>query len=178
MNRPRSSTRKPPKIVLTILQRLNLDLGLTIVLSEHRLERVAQFADHICYMPARGESPRVGTPRAMLAQMDLIPPLTQLGKALDWQPLPLTIKESRPFAAQLKTGLVRNERRFVSPSPQTIPPPAVLDIQNLWFQYNGRAVLKKINLQIPRGELVALMGRKRRGQKHSFEKYRGAAQTK
>lgn len=144
--------------VLTILQRLNLDLGLTVILSEHRLERVAQFADHICYLPARGQAPRVGTPREMLAEMALIPPLTQLGKALDWQPLPLTIKESRPFAENLKSQL---ETFFPAPPRAISPPPTahVLDIQNLWFQYGGRAALKKIDLKIPRGQLVALMGR-------------------
>lgn len=144
--------------VLTILQRLNLDLGLTIILSEHRLERVAQFADHICYMPARGQAPRVGTPREMLAEMELVPPLTQLGKALDWQPLPLTIKESRTFAEPLKAHL---KPQPPAPPRRISPPPAktVLDIQNLWFQYGGRVTLKKINLKIPRGRLVALMGR-------------------
>jgi energy-coupling factor transport system ATP-binding protein len=37
--------------VLTALQKLNADLGLTVVLSEHRLERVVQYADRVLYFP-------------------------------------------------------------------------------------------------------------------------------
>ena len=39
--------------VLTALQKLNDDLGLTVVLSEHRLERVVQYTDRVIYMPGR-----------------------------------------------------------------------------------------------------------------------------
>ena len=41
----------------TPLVKLNKDLNLTIVLSEHRLERVVQHADRILYMDADGSSP-------------------------------------------------------------------------------------------------------------------------
>ena len=40
-------------------------------------------------------------PRVMAAQLPLVPPLIELGRKLDWQPLPLTIKEGRAFARRL-----------------------------------------------------------------------------
>src|SRR5690349_8084466 len=98
--------------VLTALQKLNDDLGLTIVLCEHRLERVVQYADRVLYFPSHEEAkangflaplsappqPLLGPPRDVLAQSQMAPPLVRLGQALDWSPLPLTIKEARRFA--------------------------------------------------------------------------------
>src|SRR3712207_6485380 len=39
--------------VLTAIQKLNADLGLTVVLSEHRLERVVQYVDRIVFCQGR-----------------------------------------------------------------------------------------------------------------------------
>jgi energy-coupling factor transport system ATP-binding protein len=86
--------------VLDTLVKLNHDLGLTVVLSEHRLERVAQYADQMLYIPGPGEQPRMGAPREVLAEVPLVPPLVELGKRLGWSPLPLTIKEARKFRAE------------------------------------------------------------------------------
>ena len=87
--------------VLVALRHLNEDLGLTVVLSEHRLERVVQYADRVIYMPALGQPPILDEPRAVMAALPLVPPLIELGRKLDWQPLPLTIKEGRVFARGL-----------------------------------------------------------------------------
>jgi len=145
--------------VLTTLQKLNSDLGLTIVLSEHRLERVVQYADRILYLPGQGGRPLLGSPREVLSQVDLMPPLVKLAKKLDWTPLPLTIKEGRRFARSLSL-----------PSPADAAEPeaggngrgarnALLLMEDLWFSYNGNEALKGINLSVGPGELVALMGR-------------------
>jgi energy-coupling factor transport system ATP-binding protein len=88
--------------VLVALRHLNEDLGLTVVLSEHRLERVVQYADRVIYMPALGQPPILDEPRAVMAALPLVPPLIELGRKLDWQPLPLTIKEGRVFARGLR----------------------------------------------------------------------------
>lgn len=153
--------------VLTILQRLNQDLGLTVVISEHRLERVAQYADQICYLPGRGQSPIIGAPREVLAQVELAPPLVQLGRRLGWQPLPLTIKEGRPFANRLKAQLDnRPPGPALPPGSAAVQGPAqrgsaapALVVQDLWFGYNGREALKGVSFTVQPGELVALMGR-------------------
>jgi len=36
--------------------------------------------------------------------------------------------------------------------------PAAIDIQDLWFSYNGRAVLREVNLRIDPGELACMVG--------------------
>ena len=44
--------------VLAILQRLVHDLGLTVVLAEHRLERVVHLADSVVLLPGDGRPVR------------------------------------------------------------------------------------------------------------------------
>jgi energy-coupling factor transporter ATP-binding protein EcfA2 len=162
--------------VLDALVKLNEDLGLTIVLSEHRLERVVQYADQVIYMPGPGQAPFSGPPRQVLAQVPLVPPVVELGKRLGWSPLPLTIKEARRHVRRAgRGGAVRNgDAGMAVPSPalseeggpavqkeislheETVP---AVEIEALRFAYNGHAVLHGVDLRIERGEFVAVMGR-------------------
>jgi energy-coupling factor transporter ATP-binding protein EcfA2 len=161
--------------VLDALVKLNHDLGLTIVLSEHRLERVVQYADQMIYMPAPGQAPLVGPPRQVLAQVPLVPPLVELGKRLGWSPLPLTIKEARRYVRSLEGGTAAGHPEQASASAPTplrregavvegptplheVTVPAI-EIEDLCFAYDGHAVLRGVNLRIESGEFVAVMGR-------------------
>ena len=141
--------------VLTTLQKLNSDLGLTIVLSEHRLERVVQYVDQLLYMPGRGQPPLVGPPGEVLAQVDLCPPLVTLAKELGWDPLPLTIKEGQRFSKWLQ--LPAHLAGSTEPADTESQP--VVHVSDLWFSYGQREALCGINLTVGQGEFVALMGR-------------------
>ncbi len=148
--------------VLVALRHLNADLGLTIILSEHRLERVAQYADRVLYLPALGQPPVLGQPRAVLPQLPQVPPLIDLGRTLGWQPLPLTIKEGRAFARQLidrlPAGKQASEIAKQYAARNTSATPA-LAVRGLYHSYDGRAALRGIDLDVQPGEFVALMGR-------------------
>jgi len=144
--------------VLIALRQLNEDLGLTVILSEHRLERVVQYADRILYFPGAGEPILDGTPDEVLSQAPLTPPLVTLGKALGWRPLPLTIKEARRFARQLDlTGVTAASQ--VKPAAAVIKTTPSVQIENAWYDYAGREALRGVSLTFRPGELVALMGR-------------------
>lgn len=143
--------------VLDALVKLNQDLGLTIVLSEHRLERVVQYVDRILYLPGNGQPPILDEPRTVLRQIDLVPPLVRLAKALDWRPLPLTIKEGRQFVRSVRGS----EPRFSGSPPPGVAGSglAVIQVHELGFSYNGRPALQNVCLEVRQGEFVALMGR-------------------
>jgi len=141
--------------VLDTLVKLNQDLGLTVILSEHRLERVVQYADRILYLPGPGQPLLLDEPRAVLQQTDLTPPLVTLAKALGWSPLPLTIKEGRRFVR--KQGMSRPEGQ---PTDLPLPNlPTSVSVQKLAFSYNGHPALQEVSFTVGRGEFVALMGR-------------------
>ncbi|NLE76543.1 MAG: ATP-binding cassette domain-containing protein [Chloroflexi bacterium] len=140
--------------VLTLLRHLNLDLGLTVLLSGHRLERVAQYADKLVYLARRGASLLVGEPRQVLPAMEALPPLVELGVRLGWSPLPLTVKEARPWASTLDLRPANGNGQ-----PLETASPLALQADDLWYAYNGTPALQGLSFQARVGEVVALMGR-------------------
>ena len=144
--------------VLNALARLNADMGLTVILAEHRLERVLPHADRLIYLPAGNGDGRLlsGPPRQILQQIDLTPPLVTLGKTLDWNPLPLTTKEGKAFARIVTVPAEPLPQR--RPNAQGSGDP-LLCVDRVSFAYNGAPALSEVSLNIHPGELVALMGR-------------------
>jgi energy-coupling factor transport system ATP-binding protein len=147
---------KSAEDVLNALVRLNTDLGLTIVLAEHRMERVLAFVDTIVFVPDHEAKLLVGCPQEVLPQMDLSPPLITLGKALNWTPLPLTIKEGMRLARNEQNRIHKPATSTVQPQPTTMP---FLQVRKLEIAYQGKMVVRGIDLDVYTGEIVALMGR-------------------
>jgi energy-coupling factor transporter ATP-binding protein EcfA2 len=145
--------------VLDTLVKLNQDLGLTIVLSEHRLERVVQYVDRILYLTGHSGTAILDEPRVVLDEVDLAPPLVKLAKELGWSPLPLTIKQGRRFARQLTLETAGDEALHSVPRLAHDPPWPAISVQNVAYSYNGHPALQHISLQVHQGEFVALMGR-------------------
>lgn len=155
--------------VLDSIVKLNKDLGLTVILSEHRLERVVQHADRILYLAAGGET-IVGEPREVLERMPIVPPIAQVGKLLGWRPLPLSVKEARKFIAEggrqkaeggsesskFKVQSSKAERSAGSASHSGNPQSA---IEGVSFGYGERRVFRDFSLAFGGGEITALMGR-------------------
>ena len=144
--------------VLNALVRLNHDLGLTILLAEHRLERVLQYADHVIALPDTADGARgvlCGATREVLPQLELLPPLVALARQLNWQPLPLTTKEGLHFSRALA------ERIPLAPPPTAAPRhgEARLALRRVWVHYDQQPVLRDISLEVQRGEILVLMGR-------------------
>lgn len=139
--------------VLEALRHLKETLGLTVLLAEHRLERVIGYADRLLYLPGDGGCPLLGRPDEVLRQMPWVPPLVTLGQALGWEPLPLTVEEARRFVGRPADG----EKTGWEPSPRPSSRPAIR-VSGLSFSYNGRPALREVCLEVFPGEIVALMG--------------------
>ena len=87
--------------VLAAITRLVHDLGVTVVLAEHRLERVVQYADRVVEVAADG-TVAAGPPAAMLATAAVAPPVVELGRLAGWDPLPLSVRDARRLAGPLR----------------------------------------------------------------------------
>ncbi|GCB49840.1 ABC transporter ATP-binding protein [Streptomyces sp. NL15-2K] len=96
--------------VLAVLQRLVHDLGTTVLMAEHRLERVIQYADQVALLPSPGAAPVLGTPAEIMAVSPVYPPVVDLGRLADWSPLPLTVRDARRRAGSLRERLERAGR--------------------------------------------------------------------
>jgi len=142
--------------VVAALTRLNDELGLTVVLAEHRLERVVAHADRLRLLAGSAGGDLDGAPRDVLAAMEpaMLPPVVALGRRLGWEPLPLSIKEGR-------AAVRAQEWRPAPPPPDPAPPggPPSVALHRVDAGYGRAAVLRGLDLEARPGELVAVMGR-------------------
>lgn len=141
--------------VLALISRLVRDLGTTVLLAEHRMERVIEFADSILAVDSDA-TVRHGDVRDVLSGSTIRPPLVELGLRQGWSPLPLTIREGRRLAA--------DQRRAWSAAPPAIPvdpridDPA-LEASGIVVEYPGVVAVRGVDLTLHRGQVTALMGR-------------------
>ncbi|MGW1077571.1 ABC transporter ATP-binding protein [Streptomyces sp. NPDC002537] len=108
--------------VLAVLQRLVHDLGTTVLMAEHRLERVVQYADRVLLLPAPGAAPVMGDPAEIMAVSPVRPPVVALGDLAGWSPLPLSIRDARRRAAPLRERLTMPGLR-PEPAPERADEP-------------------------------------------------------
>ncbi|MFJ1746486.1 ABC transporter ATP-binding protein [Streptomyces sp. NPDC088116] len=107
--------------VLAVLQRLVHDLGTTVLLAEHRLERVVQYADQVILLPGPGRPPVVGGPEEVMAVSPVYPPVVALGRLTGWEPLPLSVRDARRRASGLRERLAGTEPVAVVPALAEVP---------------------------------------------------------
>ncbi|MEE1753273.1 ABC transporter ATP-binding protein [Streptomyces sp. SP18CS02] len=100
--------------VLAVLQRLVHDLGTTVLMAEHRLERVVQYADRVALLRSPGTPVLVGPPAEIMAVSPVHPPVVALARLAGWSPLPLTVRDARRRSGSLRARLDGRE-----PSPAT-----------------------------------------------------------
>jgi len=136
--------------VLAALQRLVHDLGITVVLAEHRLERVAGFVD-LAVGLRRGGPVTVGDPGHVLGHLKSGPPVARLGRVVGWSPPPLTVRDARRVASTLVLA--------APPEVESVPGAPVLKAAGLRAGYGRRVVLNDVDVSLDEGEIVALVGR-------------------
>jgi len=135
--------------ICAALQRLVHDLGLTVIVAEHRLERVASFADLAVGCLGGGEVVQ-GRPADVVGVLDLGPPVASLGARLNWRPLPLTVREARSHVQLSPEPPARGGRA---------PGKARASVKGLAAGYDNGDVLTGVSLELHAGVVAALMGR-------------------
>ncbi len=135
--------------VLATLTRLVHDLGVAVVLAEHRLERVVPFADTVALL--QDGRLRVGEPAEVLADSPVVPPIVELGRGLGWSPLPLTVREAR---RRLRGHDLRP--RPVAAAPVGAP---LLAAREVTVAYGDLVALRDVSLALTSGRVTGLMGR-------------------
>jgi energy-coupling factor transporter ATP-binding protein EcfA2 len=144
--------------VLAAITRLVHDLGVTVVLAEHRLERVLPYADRIMYLAGDGRVVH-GAPAEIIGSSQVRPPVVELGALAGWDPLPMSVRDARRRAPQLRRQLPQTP-----PLPcriaQTDPsgPPA-LKATGIVVRYGPLVAVRAVDLTLLGGECTALMGR-------------------
>ena len=144
--------------ILSALQRLVHDLGITVVMAEHRLERVIQYADRVIIVPGDAQPLVIGTPQEMMREAPIAPPVVELGRIAGWSPLPLSVRDARRVAGPLRELLVGQiaPQRVISHGDSN---PELVNAKDLTVRYGPHLALKSVSLHVHSGEVIALMGR-------------------
>ena len=156
--------------VLAAVTRLVHDLGLTVVLAEHRLERVVQYADTVIHLPGDGTAV-AGPPAEMLLTATVAPPVVELGRLARWRPLPLSVRDARRQAGPLRARLP------VTPplvAPVAAAGETALRARQIVVRYGEVVAVRGVDLALRGGEVTALMGRNGSGKSSLLWAIQGA----
>ncbi|MCI6859395.1 MAG: energy-coupling factor transporter ATPase [Eubacterium sp.] len=167
---------------LETVKKLNRDLGITVILTEHRLEDVFPAADQVIVMD-KGEILAQGAP-SYIGQVlkdknhDMflaMPVPMQIYSEIDSDlPCPITVRDGRQWLdeicsqdgippAKINDGPAKNPKKFApkkSSDGSGKEPEVLLECKDVWFRYEKDSpdVVKGLNLKIYKGEFFCLLG--------------------
>lgn len=151
---------------IAALQKINRELGTTILLAEHRLEGLFPIVDKVVVMdqgriavdraPAEaGEALRMLHPdHPMLAGL---PSAVKIYHALGARgACPLTVREGRSFLSERYGNTVRR----IPVHEKELTTPIALEVRDGWFRYEreGSDVLRGLSMRVHRGETFSILG--------------------
>lgn len=150
-----------------MLRRINLELGVTVILSEHRLEQLYAAVDQVVVL-SEGTIHANGTPEEVARQLmgeksDLLPMLpapVQIGSTVTGgTACPMTVRAGRLWLEQWAEG------RSIPPAKERKTPESennepVLELKDVWYRYDkdGQDVLRGVTFTVTQGSFCALTG--------------------
>lgn len=162
------------KTFLELLVRINRELGIAVIVSEHHLEEVLSLADCVLFMK-QGTFVFKGSPKEYAAfitqkeekQKRSLPASVRIAEALGiiGETIPFTVREGRDAISNYikRQGSLPKEKLLSFQIPERKKREDVrkcLRVEHLWFQYQKQSpfVLKGLNLEIERGIFHAIVG--------------------
>lgn len=156
------------------LHRLNEEMSMTIIISEHRLEEVLPLADRVLLLQD-GVLQAQGSPRQFvrgagndlrLSRHAYLPTASRLflnlapgAASMPLETIPLTVREGKRWLESLG-AVQRYEGTDKEPPKLQVSGTPLLGCREVTFRYqkDGPEVLKKLTLSLYQGELLAVMG--------------------
>jgi len=153
---------------LNTVRKINLELGTTVIITEHRLEDVFHASDRVIVMEdgcviADSEPHKIGeflkeNNNEMFAAM---PSPVQIYYGAGYESrCPLTVREGRNWLSSIFEGKeIKTSRIERKEQEESIGTPAVF-MKEVWFRYEkeGEDVLRGVNLSVPKGSIFAMVG--------------------
>lgn len=151
---------------LTALKKINTELGITVLLSEHRLEETLPLCSNGAVMEngrilCKGTPEEIGnflkeTGHPMLLSMPT--PMRIWSSVPSEIPCPLTAAQGKKWLHEYA-----DTHPLRSPIPRPIPPCSqdeALRLSEVWFRYerDSRDILRGLDLTVHQGEFLAILG--------------------
>ncbi|MFM7014129.1 MAG: ATP-binding cassette domain-containing protein, partial [Actinomycetota bacterium] len=131
------------------LWRLSKEKGITVILVEHKIERVVALVDSIVIVGNDGLVTKGG--REQFAQYRQLPPLIALANKLSWPDYPLSTAEARKMWSENPGKVTPRKQR---PSRGKI----ALEVKDVSVRYSEQLALYPTSFELAKGEITALMG--------------------
>ncbi len=153
---------------LKTLEKINRELGTTVILTEHRLEEAFPISDRVIVME-KGRIIADGAPGSVAEQLrniqhgmyGALPTPVRIHQSVpNHLSCPLTVREGRIWLEDYaKEHPLQPEKIPVSTQTEEPTEPAV-ELRDAWFRYekNLPDVIKGLNLRVGKGELFAIVG--------------------
>ena len=164
---------------LSVVKRLNQELGLTVIIAEHRLEEVFPMCDQAVFL-SDGHIVAQGTPQHIAEQYlsekdsDIfvgLPSAVRLykqthGKEFGYVPCPLTVREGKKYVeTRYKSRRTDNNQSYSiwpaeTQTSQRAPFTLAIEIDNGYFRYQRQSadILCGLNLGVYDNEILAVFG--------------------
>ena len=152
---------------LNTVRKINIELGTTVIITEHRLEDIFPYADRAIVMDA-GRVIADDTPRNigkllweqgndMFAAMPT--PVRVFYGAGGEGDCPLTVREGRNWLSKAFPEAPKTAAFPADPMEEDIEKPA-LSLKELWFRYEKDSpdILRGVSAEVPAGSLYAIVG--------------------
>ncbi len=151
--------------VLAAITRLVHDLAVTVVIAEHRVERVLAYADRVVHVVGgRVES---GLPTEIMRTSTIAPPVVELGRWAGWSPLPMSVRDGWRAAGSLRRQLAEDVDAARSPrvggqradSRELGRRSPLLTATQITVRHGDLVAVRGVDLALHPGEVTGLMGR-------------------
>ena len=152
---------------LAAIQKINRELGTTIMLSEHRLDEVVPMADIVAVMDKGtvivNAPPREAGLRLKEQNSDMfaaMPAPMQICAAVQSNTgYPLTVREGRSWLHALFKNKVVTQSK-ISSKEETSHAETAVHLKDVWFKYDRQEpdVIKDLSLEVKKGEFYCIVG--------------------
>lgn len=151
--------------LLNTIHKLCKENGITVIITEHRLENLIPIADRVVVMDS-GEIISDTSPRAIQSEIitdnDFVSSAVPTSMRLHFElkvnsPVPLNVAEGR----QMLSSLFNEKPKYTVPDNQKadIKAEVAIEVKDLWFAYDkSRYVLNGLDMKIKKGSFLALLG--------------------
>jgi energy-coupling factor transport system ATP-binding protein len=158
--------------ILSLIERLKRETNLSLLVVEHRIEWIAEHADKVIIM-RDGEFVAEGRPSEIFSSEDLIlktgvrpPQVSEIFYSVVKQrpdlfrgKIPITLQEALSLLGGVSSSPGQASSEVVGDGGKPCGE-VLIEVRDLWFRYGKNLpwVLKGVNLDICRGEFVAIIG--------------------
>ena len=136
--------------IISVLKSLAHEHGITVILVEHRIERVIELVDSVVVVANDGLVTKGGYEQ--FENYHLVPPVIGLSTLLSWKPVTVSVAEAKAKWDQAPTPWEPLVNEHISQE-------VAMEVTDLSVSYDNVAAVSGVSFRVHKGEVVALMGK-------------------